>query len=286
VRLVTTVYTRSSSDDRYVDFNDDSLPELPIGRLPVNTLTEAQTVISKIIGYGQGAASNTAVLVAHNNDENVKGDFQNPFASTLGEDLLKASNGGAAAVWASSALTLFESQVPMNQTLFQNLFASPAPRIGDAMLAAKAATVDPDVRRSFMLFGDPAEGALRALAFLLFAVFAYRNLTARLPLGRDFGPHHETVRALVHHGAAGRERSSCRPDPWHSRSSPLAPLRSARLDWKVDAAPLAGCVAFCKAVFLHYLMCDSNGMRRSADRIFIGMASISLMRGRCSSRPC
>jgi hypothetical protein len=250
-KLVPTVFLKTASDDWFVDFNNDTLPELPIGRIPARTLAEANTVVSKIVGYDSKALSSGVYLIADTNDENdfrgavgglvplvgngkvpqtlcvgssaesigstpcvdagtagsqilatfnsgpalinyvghgsetiwsksdlfnsseissltnagqlpvvlamncLNGTFQDVFEETLAETLLKAPNGGAAAVWASSSLTLFESQVPVNQTLFQHLFASPAPRIGDAMVAAKSATSDPDVRRTWILFGDP-----------------------------------------------------------------------------------------------------------------------------------
>jgi hypothetical protein len=70
--------------------------------------------------------------------------------------LLKSPLGGAAAVWASTGLTEMEPQAVMDQALLEGLFATtPAPRLGDAILAATAATSDPDVRATWVLLGDP-----------------------------------------------------------------------------------------------------------------------------------
>lgn len=39
------------SDNRYVDFDGDRLPEMQIGRLPANSVAEAQAMVDKIIAY-------------------------------------------------------------------------------------------------------------------------------------------------------------------------------------------------------------------------------------------
>jgi peptidase C25-like protein len=84
----------------------------------------------------------------------LNGYFQDPAFDSFGEALMK-SRGGAVAVWASSAMTYADSQAPMNAEFYRQLFATPRPRLGDAAVRAKAATLDPDVRRSWILFGDP-----------------------------------------------------------------------------------------------------------------------------------
>ena len=245
VKLVPTSYLKTASDDWFVDFNNDSLPEMAIGRLPVDSPAEAATVVSKIVGYDRGATSDTVSLIADRNDQEdnfedevgdagppatglaalisgksvqvlrvgsganesdivdafdvgpalvnwvghgedlywsksdvfdtdsvpsltnswqlplvvamdcLNGYFQDPTETTLAEALLKASNGGASAVWASSGLTSAASQLAANRGLLKALFAYGSTRIGDAAMAAKSATTDPDVRRTFTLFGDP-----------------------------------------------------------------------------------------------------------------------------------
>lgn len=60
------------------------------------------------------------------------------------------------AVWASSGLTNAAPQFQMDDGFTQTLFSQPAPALGDAALAAKSSISDMDVRRTFILFGDPA----------------------------------------------------------------------------------------------------------------------------------
>ena len=252
-KLVSTVYLKTASDDWYVDFNNDSLPDMAIGRLPAETPSDAATMISKIVGYESASPSSSVLLVGDHEDENdfhgeisvlkslvagktaqticidpdpvdasypnigpcvnsstahgqildafnagqsvvnwvghgeptswsksdvfdtsdvpslgnfahlplaltmdcLNGYFHDPNTESFAEALLRAPNGGAVAVWASSSLTLFESQSPVNQTLFQLLFTTPAPRLGDAVKTAKGVTSDSDVRRTWVFFGDP-----------------------------------------------------------------------------------------------------------------------------------
>jgi hypothetical protein len=86
----------------------------------------------------------------------LNGFFQAPYADTLAESLLKAENGGAVAVWASSGMTEPEGQVVMNKALIRLLFNGEGLTIGEAVMRAKAATQDQDIRRTWILFGDPA----------------------------------------------------------------------------------------------------------------------------------
>jgi hypothetical protein len=44
----------------------------------------------------------------------------------------------------------------MNQALLSNLTANPSIGLGQAILQAKLGISDPDVRRTWILFGDPA----------------------------------------------------------------------------------------------------------------------------------
>jgi hypothetical protein len=63
----------TASDDWFVDLNIDGLPEMAIGRLPVQTAEEAAVVVSKIIGYEKSGKKNEALLVADKIDQ--QGDF-------------------------------------------------------------------------------------------------------------------------------------------------------------------------------------------------------------------
>jgi hypothetical protein len=85
----------------------------------------------------------------------LNGLFNDLFTTSLAEALLTAPNGGAVGVWASSALTEPDVQQVMNDELMRQLFVN-GRSIVDALVLAKKAVTDPDVRRSWILFGDPS----------------------------------------------------------------------------------------------------------------------------------
>lgn len=240
--MVDTRRLETASDDALVDFNNDGIADLAIGRLPVQTVGQAQKVIAKITGYVPGQTGTGALLVSdhfedydfeaanenirallpsgmtvttvnrrNNSAEQVRSDivaginqgpqlvnyaghgsvevwtgagilrsvdkssltngnklpvvvtmtclngfFHDVFTESLAEALIRAEGGGAVAVWASSGLTEPDRQTLMDQQLISLLFANEqSPALGDAVKAAKAATADLDVRRTWILFGDP-----------------------------------------------------------------------------------------------------------------------------------
>ena len=51
--------------------------------------------------------------------------------------------------------TLPQGQWQMNQELYRQVFSTRHMRLGDAARAAKQGTTDADVRRTWILFGDP-----------------------------------------------------------------------------------------------------------------------------------
>src|SRR6185437_8093079 len=77
------------------------------------------------------------------------------YVDSLGESALKAPDGGAVAVWASSGFTDAQPQFAMDKELYLQLFGSQPLRLGEAMKNAKGAISDPDVRRTWILLGDP-----------------------------------------------------------------------------------------------------------------------------------
>lgn len=77
------------------------------------------------------------------------------YIDSLAEATLKAENGGAVAVWASSGFTEPEPQFAMNSEFYRQLFGTQPVRLGEAVRRAKQATSDLDVRRTWILFGDP-----------------------------------------------------------------------------------------------------------------------------------
>ena len=85
----------------------------------------------------------------------LNGFFNDVYTDSLAETLVRSPNG-AVAVWASSALTSPEAQLPVNEVLMRALLAPGDVRLGDAVVAAQKSSYTPDIRKTFMLFGDPA----------------------------------------------------------------------------------------------------------------------------------
>ena len=243
-KLVDTSYLQTASDDWLVDFDQDGLPDVAIGRLPARTPQQATRLVSKLLRYEQGTSLPQALLVADLNDGV---DFQaanREFASllngievteidrgrqsddqsrrsvlaalnqgprlisyvghgapdewnggiltatdassmtngehlsvavlmtclngyydagppSLAEALLTASDGGAVAAWASTGMSGPAEQQKVATELYRVLFVavpggSRPVRLGDAIRLAKATAADPDVRRTWVLLGDPS----------------------------------------------------------------------------------------------------------------------------------
>jgi len=77
------------------------------------------------------------------------------FVESLGEAMLLAPGGGAVAVWASTGMTEPLDQHEIAQRLYNQLATSQSSRLGDVLLQAKPPTSNPDVRRTWLLLGDP-----------------------------------------------------------------------------------------------------------------------------------
>ncbi|MGA8013871.1 MAG: C25 family cysteine peptidase [Candidatus Acidiferrales bacterium] len=86
----------------------------------------------------------------------LNGFFHDVYQTSLSTSLMLAPNGGAVAVWASSGFTDAAPQATMDQALLGGWKANPTLPIGKAILNAKTGIVDADVRRTWILFGDPA----------------------------------------------------------------------------------------------------------------------------------
>jgi hypothetical protein len=86
----------------------------------------------------------------------LNGYFADPVEESLSESLLKAKHGGAIGVWASTAQSDPSAQSMMNQAFYRELFGADGLRVGEAVSRAKSAVADRDVRRTWILFGDPA----------------------------------------------------------------------------------------------------------------------------------
>jgi hypothetical protein len=85
----------------------------------------------------------------------LNGYFDHPTTRSMAEAFLTAPNGGAVASFASSGLTIPDGQHEMGFRMFQLLYGGSSMSIGDASRQAKSATADMDVRRTWILFGDP-----------------------------------------------------------------------------------------------------------------------------------
>lgn len=239
-KLIDATFMEASSDDWLADFNNDGVPEIALGRLPVRTGEETERMIAKILSYDDSTPPDEMLLVSDLNDgydfegasnqlhalvsgdvrivdvyrgtlgdagahaavldaiargqrlvnyvghgslnlwrgniltnadaagmENedhlpvfllmtcLNGYFNDPALDSMAEAFLKTPRGGAAAVWASSGQTLPEGQWLMNQEIYRQIFSNSQMRIGDAARLAKQTISDVDVRRTWVLFGDP-----------------------------------------------------------------------------------------------------------------------------------
>ena len=75
---------------------------------------------------------------------------------SLAEALLKAESGGAIGVWTSSGLTEPDKQAVMNKEFIRLLFNGQSLSLGEATAKAKASVSDQDIRKTWILFGDPS----------------------------------------------------------------------------------------------------------------------------------
>jgi hypothetical protein len=253
---VDPVAGETAADNRYVTIDGaDLLPDLALGRLPVNTLVEAEVVVGKIVQaetapapgawagrvvfvsdakdtagdfpadsqwladtyvawpwIGQQITTTTPVapaqqavraaweagagLIVYNGHASIHqwsvqrlfhlddaralqnagrwpvvleltcftGAFQTPGLDTLDEALVRAPQGGAAAVWGSTGLGVARGHTTLAAGFLGYLQAGPDRRLGAAALAGKlAVAASPqawllaDLLDTFTLLGDPAQ---------------------------------------------------------------------------------------------------------------------------------
>jgi hypothetical protein len=86
----------------------------------------------------------------------LNGFFLDVYAESLAESILLAPNGGGIAVWASSGFTDQAPQASMNQAFLHQLSSHPKMPLGWLIQQTKGGTSDSDVRRTWILFGDPS----------------------------------------------------------------------------------------------------------------------------------
>ncbi|MFZ0956631.1 MAG: C25 family cysteine peptidase [Candidatus Sulfotelmatobacter sp.] len=86
----------------------------------------------------------------------LNGFFQDVYAQPLAVTLILAPNGGGVAVLASSGLNQAPPQAKLDALVVKSVLSSSQPTLGDAVLAAKSQISDAVVRKTYILFGDPA----------------------------------------------------------------------------------------------------------------------------------
>ncbi len=85
----------------------------------------------------------------------LNGDFTVFGTKSLAESVMKRDRGGAFAVWAASGWNgAFEEEM-MGRDFYQRVFAGM--RLGDAIREVKILYPTIDMRRTFILFGDPTQ---------------------------------------------------------------------------------------------------------------------------------
>jgi hypothetical protein len=68
-KLVDATYNETASDDWLTDFDNDGIADIPVGRLPVRTVAEANLLISKIVSFNPANVPQNALLVADQDDQ-------------------------------------------------------------------------------------------------------------------------------------------------------------------------------------------------------------------------
>src|SRR6185295_655437 len=63
-KLIDTGLMETASDDWFVDFNNEGLAEIAVGRLPARSVEEASALVRKIINYEASKSSEELLLVA------------------------------------------------------------------------------------------------------------------------------------------------------------------------------------------------------------------------------
>ncbi len=85
----------------------------------------------------------------------LNGFFHDVYTQSLSEALLLNGQGGAVAIVSSSALTDAQPQARLDRSLVQAIFQNGGTTLGNALVQAKASIKAKDVRRTYLLFGDP-----------------------------------------------------------------------------------------------------------------------------------
>jgi hypothetical protein len=92
-KLIDTQQMETASDDWFVDWNSDGIPDIAIGRLSVRTAAEASTVVGKIVGYvGSANLGRGGLFVADVNETGVPFEDDSRTSATAVAGLMPTSN--------------------------------------------------------------------------------------------------------------------------------------------------------------------------------------------------
>ena len=75
-KLVDATYSETAADDWLADFDDDGIADIPVGRLPVRTVSDAGLVIGKIVNFSPANVPQNALLVADDPGTPAQWDFE------------------------------------------------------------------------------------------------------------------------------------------------------------------------------------------------------------------
>ena len=138
----------------------DIVNAIQSGQLLVNYLghgSEEQWSASDIFDTNTAdALTNRSALPVFLIMDCLNGFFQDVYAQPLGVTLMLAPNGGAVGVVASSGVNQPAPQTQLDGLVVSNAIRTKASTLGESLLNAKSNITDEDVRKTFVLFGDPA----------------------------------------------------------------------------------------------------------------------------------
>lgn len=86
----------------------------------------------------------------------LNGYFHDATTESIAEALLKAPNGGAVASWASTGMSDPGEQGTLNKEFYRLLFGGGKLTLGEAAMKSKSSVKGIDVRRTWVLIGDPS----------------------------------------------------------------------------------------------------------------------------------